>query len=145
MRKITDHIVEGDIPQNQLRILVLDPPGAGGANHEYSVRATFPSRDALPEQFKNAQIWRTGDDGSVDIELAHVSFQNGPIKEAGLNGVTQEVLLAIVIDRLRCFQAGPFACRNNGDAWEHIAKGLDLLQARTRDRIARGVEGQTKA
>jgi hypothetical protein len=33
-------------------------------------------------------------------------FQNGPIAEVGVNGVTHEVLLAIVADRLRSFQKG---------------------------------------
>ena len=70
--------------------------------------------------------------------------QNGPIKEYGVNGVTQETLLAVVIDRLRNFQAGPFACAANAMALHHIEAALELLQQRTKDRIARGVEGQTK-
>jgi hypothetical protein len=70
-----------------------------------------------------------------------VLFQNGPIKEFGVNGVTQEALFAIVIDRLRSFQAGPFVCEANQFALDHCEAALDNLQARTRARIARGVEG----
>lgn len=67
-----------------------------------------------------------------------------PIKEAGVNGLTHEALLAIVIDRLRSFQAGPFASTMNEQALRHIEQGLDHLQQRTRERIKRGVEGTHK-
>jgi hypothetical protein len=119
-RKVTDHIVEGDIQANQLTIKVLDEPGQGGANHVYQY---------------------TDQSGNV---LGGANFQNGPIKEFGVNGVTQEVLLATVIDRLRSFQAGPFSCRDNAVALTHCEEALMWLQRRTRDRIKRGVEGQTK-
>ena len=122
MRNLTDHIVEGDSVNHQLMASVMDEPGAGGACHKYFV--SIPSKvDGLPE---------TG---------THIDFQNGPIKEAGVNGLTQEVLLAIVIDRLRSFQAGPFSCRENAIALTHCEDALMWLQRRTRARIARGVEG----
>jgi len=116
MRQLTDHIVSGD-QAVQLKVEVTDQPGAGGANHEYRV---------------------TGyDTGNIDI----ICFQNGPIKEAGVNGITQEVLLAIVIDRLRSFQSGPFSCRENAIALTHCEEALMWLQRRTVARIKRGVEG----
>lgn len=118
MRKITDHIVEND-PVEQLEIVVADEPGAGGANHEYLIR--IPSVPSVP--------------------LEHIRFQNGPVREARLNGITQEALLAIVIDRLRSFQAGPYSCRDNAVALTHCEEALMWLQRRTRDRIKRGVEG----
>lgn len=125
MREITSHIVN---PVNdRLRITVLDEPGAGGANHEYRIDAT--------------------DDGSGKphkIADHHISFQNGPINEHGVNGVTQEVLLAIVADRLECFQAGPFACTENLNALMHVRDAMTWLQSRTKARMARGVEGQNK-
>lgn len=70
-----------------------------------------------------------------------VSFQNGPIKEFGVNGISAEALLAIIIDRLRSFQGGPFACHQNDIAMWFIETGMMWLQKRTRDRLARGVEG----
>ena len=54
--------------------------------------------------------------------------------------MTQEALIAIV-DRLRSFQAGPFACEDNEEALHHCKQALEWLQHRTRRRIARGVEG----
>ncbi len=122
MRTLTDHIVEGDSVNHQLFVSVMDEPGAGGACHKYFI--SIPSTvDGLPE---------TG---------THIDFQNGPIKEAGVNGLTQESLLAVVIDRLRSFQGGPFSCRENAIALTHCEDALMWLQRRTRARIARGVEG----
>lgn len=122
MRELTDHIVPGDSANHQLKIEVLDEPGAGGANHEYKIDCAGGAPNS---------------GGSTH----YIHFQNGPIKEAGVNGVTQEALLAIVIDRLRSFQAGPYACQDNEDAEKHCIEALTLLQNRTRARIARGVEG----
>ena len=71
----------------------------------------------------------------------YVRFQDGPIKEAGVNGVMDENLLAIVIDRLVGFQSGPYACEENSLALSYIKQGLDALKDRTAKREARGVEG----
>lgn len=125
MNTLTDHIVPGDIPQNQLSITVMDEPGQGGACHQYLI-------EARNERTSMANSWR-------------IDFQNGPIKEYGLNGVTQEALLAIVIDRLRSFQAGPFSSADNADALRYCVYALKHLQKRTVDRIARGVEGTNQA
>ena len=114
MREIVDHIVESD-PNQQLAITVHDEPGEGGACHRYEI--SYPGHGHL------------------------ISFQNGPIKRNGVNGVTQEALLAIVIDRLRSFQSGPFSCMDNAIALTHCEEALMWLQQRTRERIKRGVEG----
>lgn len=119
MRKLTDHIVEGDSVNHQLTIEVMDEPGSGGANHKYKIIGPPPET-------------------SVDTDI---SFQNGPIKEVGVNGITHEALLAIVIDRLRSFQAGPFATEANQRALDGCEVALHQLQLRTRERLARGVEG----
>jgi hypothetical protein len=117
-RTIDDHKVN---PANDdIRVEVMDKPGPGGANHEYDV--------VLP----NGRVTR-------------ISFQNGPIGDAGVNGLTHEVLLAIVADRLRAFQAGPFANSDNVDALNHVQMAQDALLRRTRERMARGVEGTMAA
>ena len=115
MRQLTDHIVSGDQAM-QLQIEVTDEPGAGGANHKYRIPVEFH--------------------GTCEI-----NFQNGPIKESGVNGITQEALLAITIDRLRSFQNGPYKCRENAIALTHCEEALMWLQRRTVERIKRGVEG----
>jgi hypothetical protein len=124
MRQLTDHIVSGD-QAVQLTIEVTDAPGQGGANHKYEIRK--------------------GPGHGADFPLlCEVNFQDGPIKESGVNGVTQEALLAIVIDRLRSFQAGEFACEDNAVALAHCTAALVALQQRTIRRIARGVEGTNR-
>lgn len=120
MRQIRDHIVEGDSANHQVTINVMDEPGQGGACHQYKI--SWLNKAGLTE--------------NVLIE-----FQNGPIKEVGVNGLTGEALLAIQIDRLRSFQAGPFASQFNGAALMECEKSLQHLQRRTKERIARGVEG----
>jgi hypothetical protein len=118
MREITSHKVN---PANdQLSIKVLDEPGAGGANHQYVV--TMPN-------------------GGPDT---YISFQNGPIAENGVNGLTQEVLIAICMDRLQSFQKGPFACRENALALTKLEEAKHWLFSRTLERMTRGVEGTNK-
>lgn len=133
MKTITDHIVEGDLPQNQLTIEVTDAPGAGGANHRYEVWGYNNRSNPSANDIDTYHCWLP------------IVFQNGPIAEAGVNGITQEALLAIVIDRLRSFQAGPFACEANALALDHCVEALECLKDRTRQRLARGVEGKTQA
>lgn len=111
-RELKSHKVNG--LNESLKITVLDEPGAGGANHEYTIEGAG---------------------------CLHISFQNGPIAEAGVNGISQEALLAIVEDRLKCFQAGPYACRENAIALTHIQDAMHWLHHRTRERMQRGVEG----
>jgi hypothetical protein len=128
MRTLDEHKIN---PANdQLSISVLDEAGAGGANHHYMI--TTPN-------------WTRAPDGSGAVGVWDINFQNGPIDEAGVNGVTQEALLAIVADRLRSFQAGPFACRENALALTKIEEAQHWLQARTLARMRRGVEGTHKA
>jgi hypothetical protein len=82
-----------------------------------------------------------GEQGVNFYRYQRVTFQNGPIKEAGVNGTTQEVLLAILIDRLEGFQSGEFKNRDNAVALTHIETAKLWLHKRTMDRAARGVEG----
>jgi hypothetical protein len=129
MREITDHRVN---PANdKLTIEVLDEPGAGGACHYYDICGFSTETNPSCES-------------PVPYQRLPVIFQNGPIGEAGVNGVTHEALLAIVIDRLRSFQAGPYACRENALALTKLEEAQHWLHSRTRARMARGVEGTHK-
>ena len=128
---LADHIVPGDSANHQLTIEVTDQPRAGGAHHRYEITGF--------DIFKNPATHVAPYIVRSDLET--IIFQNGPIKEAGVNGITDDALLAIVIDRLRSFQQGPYACEDNGYALEHCKLALKNLQKRTLARIARGVEG----
>ena len=114
MRIINSHKVN---PANdKLTLMVTDEPGAGGANHQYAIE--------LP----NGRTYG-------------IHFQNGLINEVGVNGLTQEVLIAICIDRLQAFQAGPYACRENALALTKLEEAAHWLHHRTLARMQRGVEG----
>jgi hypothetical protein len=141
MRKLTDHIVEGDSANHQLTIEVRDNPGSGGACHEYSIGMYAKFDAGVKAPIAKLQEVEVLPDGSITGELCRISFQNGPIKEAGVNGITGEALMAIQIDRLGSFQAGPYACRENAVALTKLEESLMWLQKRTRARLARGVEG----
>ncbi len=123
MRTLTDHKLNG--LNEVLNVQVMDEPGAGGACHVYCI-----SVDESQVKLKDG----------VTVHNT-IQFQKGPILEAGVNGISQEALVAVVIDRLRSFQAGEYKCRENAVALTHFEEGLMWLQKRTRDRMARGVEG----
>lgn len=76
-----------------------------------------------------------------DTVLAEIHFQQGPIKEDGVNGVCNEDLLLMVLLRLRMFNQGKFSCRENSMAITKIEEAVMWLRKRTEDREFRGVEG----
>ncbi len=66
-------------------------------------------------------------------------FQNGVIPENGLNGVTPEILLEVLIDRFEGYQAGKFACEENDAALTGMREALEAIRRRRADRQKRGV------
>lgn len=74
--------------------------------------------------------------------LLTVSFQKGPRKDPDArHGVVDQDLLEIVRDRLKAFQEGPYATRENALALTHIEEALLWMNKRTEDRIERNVLG----
>lgn len=122
MHEIHDHEVN---PANAtLKIVATDEQGPGGANHRYEI---------------------SGFDTYGDLnEFVTLFFQNGAIAEVGVNGITHEALIAIVLDRLRAFQTGPYACRENALAITKLEEAQHWLFHRTLKRMTRGVEGTMK-
>lgn len=115
MREIKGH--EANDMNKSLRVQAIDAPGHGGACHEY-----------LVEQRDGRRSWM-------------INFQNGPIAVAGVNGLTHEVLIAILMDRLDGFQKGDYACKENAEAFHHLDMARGWLTSRTRRRVDAGVEG----
>ena len=74
-------------------------------------------------------------------KLADIHFQEGPIKGAGVNGVMNEDLIAMVICRLEHFQESKFACYENDLAIVKLEEALLWLRKRTMGRESRNVEG----
>lgn len=106
------------------RVFAYDEAGIGGANHEYAIRAA----DQLAEN---------GDDLIAIIQFQH-GARNMP---DSTRGILDTDLLEIVRDRLKGFQSGEFACRENACALTHIEEALMWMNRRAEDRIERGVLG----
>ena len=71
---------------------------------------------------------------------ASLSFQLGPVKEVGVNGIQNEQLIAVLVHRLGVLNKA-FPCRENSIAITHLETALLWLEKRTADRVKRGVEG----
>lgn len=78
------------------------------------------------------------------LPLECVQFQAGPVAQHGVNGLQHEHLLVILEDRLKAFQAGPYACKENEACLIHIQAALKADRARTAARTAAGTEGAEK-
>lgn len=111
---VTDHLDENALP------VMVDrdhPCEKTGASHHYTAT--------------------TNGNPCIDVQ-----FQHGARDEDGSTpGASNEALVAIVIDRLRGFQSGPFRCRENAIALTKLEESLHWMQARARSREARGVLG----
>lgn len=118
-RILTDHKV-GTLNE-KIQVMSTDPPGVGGAHHDYIVELSDGSGYTV----------RFHDGKSKDINA----------EEDTINGMSHEALLTIIADRLKCFQTGEFACSQNAEALSHVEAALAALHARTNDRIARSVHG----
>lgn len=108
------------------KVFAADEPGNGGANHRYEIY----SDDVVAE---------------VEEPMAVIQFQNGARKlPDSQHGVLDTDLLEIVRDRLKGFQKGEFATRENAIAITHIEEALLWMNKRVEDRIERNVLGTDK-
>jgi len=107
--------------QEHTKVLAVDEPEFN-ANHEYVV-------ESMKEPF-----------GRV---LTKISFQKGPTKEYGFNGIFNEDLLMILIDRLLCLNDSEFVCEENSNAITKLQEAQMWLRKRTEDRRNRGVLGRS--
>ncbi len=73
---------------------------------------------------------------------AELQFQNGGLKEVGANGITDQALLAIVLDRMRGFNDGPYRCRENSIIITKLEEAMMWMEKRSNDRARRCVEGE---
>jgi hypothetical protein len=119
MRQIREH--ESNPLNKQVEVWADEQQPDSGTSHDYAIRV----KGELPEN-----VW-----------IVHLEFQKGPIAEKGVNGITNEVLLAVLIDRYRGLQSGKFPCRENAITLTKLEEALMWQYKRTRDREARVVEG----
>lgn len=70
-----------------------------------------------------------------------IYWQSAPVPEVGRTGFQPEELLELVAERLRQLNVPPLNSRETSLAITHIEEAILWLEERTRDRVARGVEG----
>lgn len=73
-------------------------------------------------------------------QAVQIDFQRGPVKEVGVNGMTSEALLAILVHRTQVLNKA-FPCRENSLAITKMEEAQMWFERRTQGRLARGVEG----
>lgn len=76
--------------------------------------------------------------------VTDVRFQMGGVADNGVNGLTNEALLAILIHRTKLLDS-KFGCDENKRAIQHMEEALVNLEVRSARRIVRGVEGKEAA
>ena len=101
---------------------------------------------------ESIKIWADDADGSgashdynMNIHgdiVASIQFQQGPRDvEGSVPGITEAALLAVLIDRMRGFQSGPYSCRENAIILTKLEECLHWTKARADERAQRGVLG----
>ena len=70
----------------------------------------------------------------------HLHFQDGPTVLEGVNGATNEALLKVLIHRTKILDS-QFPSEHNKEAIATLESALAAFDARTAERLARGVEG----
>jgi hypothetical protein len=82
----------------------------------------------------------------VDHDVNMISFriQQGPVKEAGVNGCQVDTLIEAAVVMLRGLNR-QFPCPENISALADLRCALDRLDERRKNREARGVEGTSQA
>lgn len=121
-----------ETPNRDASEIVLHLGGFYGMPRKGSGRDVyvFSSGPKSPGGVQNTYDFFSYEDGNY-VHLSTLSFQTGHPVEFGVNGVTIESLLAVVIDRLEHFQKGAFACRENATAITFCLNALRVLFDRT--------------
>ena len=117
----------------------MDAPGAGGASHRYEIVKAGAERVFIKTPTLGYDSFK-----SEDI-VGDIVFQHGPrAEESSVHGVLDTDLLEIVRDRLKAFNQGEYATRENALAITHIEEALMWMNKRVEDRAERGVLGTTQ-
>ena len=94
--------------------------------HRQAGRANLAVRIDAEEQAEGAAPWRYRlEPSGFAASAVLLDFAQGRY-----GGLTNEALLAVVMDRLEAFQAGAFAYEENGLALRHLNRAMEWLRRR---------------
>ena len=84
--------------------------------------------------------------GHVDGTGFHIVWQNGPLgsgedRQPASGAFVEDVLIAL-LERMRWYQEGKFACRENALTVTKLEEAAHWMQHRREDRDRRGVLGE---
>jgi hypothetical protein len=118
-RQVTTHVTGIDDLTDSIVIVSDNPdPSAGNGTHFYEA---------------------SGPDGKM---CASIQFQHGPRNDpSSTPGLTLQAAIEILIDHVRSFQGGPYACRENALVLTKLEEAQHWAQHRAIDRKRRGVLG----
>lgn len=125
-RPLTDH-KNNKFNRECIEVVTADLRQSDNAHHAYKINVYHD--------------YTTGMD-AVPVEEVVLNFQNGGLKEVGANGITDQALIAIVLDRVRSFNDGKFRCRENSMVVTKLEEAMMWMEKRSNDRAHRGVEGE---
>lgn len=130
-RELFDH-KNNKFNRECVEVKTVDLRASDNAHHKYIITVW-----KHPEPGPNAGV-----ESSTPVSTCEINFQNGGLREVGPNGITDQALLSIVLDRLRSFNEGPYRCRENSMQITKIEEALMWGRKRADDRAMRGVEGE---
>ena len=107
-----------------VEVETMDTRASDGAHHEYVIRVNPENSVGTP------------------VMVCGLQFQNGGLKEVGANGITDQALIAVVLDRMRSFNDGQFRCRENSMIITKLEEAMLWMEKRSNDRARRNVEGE---
>lgn len=98
---------------------------------------TFPTSYNKESKYISKALngYITHDDATLSFKM-----QEGPIKEVGENGIQVNEVLQTMIGYLKVLDKEK-TCEYNDKTIRFIAMAIEAQEARSRDRIDRGVEG----
>lgn len=79
-----------------------------------------------------------------DVNSVSFTIQNGPVKEAGVNGCQVDQLIHVAKLMIEGLNKN-FPCRENAVAITKLDEALMWLEKRKKDRMNRNVEGKSQA
>lgn len=134
--------LESDLLDNKYTEVYHEKEFTNNAPHLFEVTAVPQSTIGMfrPDD-EGIVTFRPDDEGIV---VGVVKFQEGPIKEFGVNGVMNEDLISMIICRLEHFNQSEFSCMENSMAITKLQESLMWLGKRTKNRRDRGIEGTHK-